>query len=771
MGAQREEQESETLAGVDERASGAHTGSPRVSRPLAPAPSAVSPDRTRAGDTRLRGRPLLLARIAWVGVAVLAVGLFVAGIPAEFALLQVPCPTSICATGQLPPSGLRALEDLGLSPGSFAAYSVAMDVVFATVCVAVAALIFWRKSDDRMALFVSFALLTFGTATFTLSMAALAARHPVWEIPVALLHFLGAASFGLFLYIFPDGRFVPRWVRWVALVWIGWQLAEHLFPRWVSDPNAWQNWTETVVWLGALGTVIYSQIHRYRHTSSAVQRQQIKWVVFGISAAFAGFLGINMALAASGAEAPTSPGALVAYLVGYTFIGYLAVLLIPVSIGIAMLRYHLFDADFVINRTLVYGTLTASVVGLYVLVVGSLGTLLQTRENFVVPLFAAGLVAALFAPLRNRLQRGVNHLMYGERDDPYAVLSRLGQHLESTLAPDAVLPTVVGTVKEALKLPYAAIELERNGRFETVAATGEPVEDPLRLPLVYGGETVGRLVLVPRAGEEAFTPADRRLLDDLAPQIGVAAHAVRLSDEALRLSADLQRSRERLVTAREEERRRLRRDLHDGLGPMLGSLTLKLDVAGDLLDRDPAAALALLRGLKTQAQSAVADVRRLVYALRPPALDDLGLLGAIRETAAQYGGRGLSISIEAPEELPPLPAAVEVATYRIAQEALTNVVRHAAASECVVRLKLDEAAGMLRLEIWDDGRGVRPDRGRGVGIASMRERAAELGGDCVVESLSAGGTRVRATLPCAKPAGAGDVRHRPGVAPLPEREE
>jgi signal transduction histidine kinase len=722
-------------------------------------------------EIHLSGRSLLLVRTVWLVVAALAVGFFVAGIPAEFALLQVPCTTPICATGQLPPTGLRSLRDLGFSPGSFAAYTVVMDIVFATVYGAVAGLIFFRRSDDPMALFVSLALLTFGTATFTFTMEALAVRHPTWEMPVHFLHFIGAASFSLFLYVFPDGSFVPRWVRWVALVLIAWQLAEHFFPRWVSDPTAWQERTETVVWLGALGTVIYSQVHRYRHTSSAVQKQQIKWVVFGISAAFGGFIGINMVLGASGAEAPTSPGALVAYLVGYTFVGYLAVLIVPVTIGIAMLRHHLFDVNLVINRTLVYGTLTASIVGLYVLVVGSLGTLLQTGETIVVPLLAAGLTAALFAPLRTRLQRGVNHMMYGDRDEPYAVLARLGQHLESTLAPDAVLPTVATTVKEALKLPHAAIELERNGRFETVAATGEPVDDPLRLALVYRGETVGRLVLGPRIGEEAFTPADRRLLDDLAPQIGVAAHTVRLTDEALRLSADLQRSRERLVTAREEERRRLHRDLHDGLGPMLGSFTLKLDVAGDLLESNPAAALALLRALKAQVQGALNEIRQVVYTLRPSALDDLGLLGAIRETSAQYGARGLSISTEAPEELPPLPAAVEVAAYRIVQEALTNIVRHAHAREGVVRLKLDEGAGTLRLEISDDGRGLSSGRGRGVGIASMRERAAELGGDCVVKSLSAGGTRVRASLPCAKPAGGGVGRRHLDLAPIPEREE
>jgi signal transduction histidine kinase len=717
-----------------------------VNGPFAPMPPDAVSDRMRAADTHLRGRSLILARAAWVAVAALTVGLFAAGIPAEFALLHTPCPTFACPTGQLPPSGLRALEDLSLSPGFFAAYTVAMDVLFAAMCGVVAALIFWHKSDDRMALFASLALLTFGTSTFTFTMAALAVRHPAWEMPVSFLHFLGAASFALFLYLFPDGRFVPRWTRWVALVWIAWQLAEHFFPSWVTDPNAWQAGTETVVWLGALGTAIYSQIHRYQLASNSVQKQQIKWVVFGISAALAGFLGILVALGIF-APAPTSPGALVAYLVGYTFIGYLAVILIPVSIGIAVLRHHLFDVDLVINRTLVYGVLTVSVVGLYVLVVGGLGMFLQTRENFFVSLLAAGVVAVLFAPLRNRLQRGVNHLMHGERDDPYAVLSRLGQRLESTLAADAVLPAVVRTVREALKLPYVAIELERDGCFEAAAVAGEPADDPLRLPLVYRGEEVGRLVLGPRAGDDAFGPADRRLLDDLGHQIGVAVHAVRLADEAMELSADLQRSRERLVTAREEERRRLRRDLHDGLGPRLAAQTLKIGSARSLYPQDPAAADALLAGLESDIEAALTDIRRLVYDLRPPALDELGLVGAVREAAAQYGENGLSTSIQAPERLPLLPAAVEVAAYRIVQEALTNVVRHARAGSCLVRLSPGD---VLELEITDDGVGLPADRRAGVGLSSMRERAAELGGTCVIEPAPSRGARVLARLPLPK---------------------
>ena len=227
------------------------------------------------------------------------------------------------------------------------------------------------------------------------------------------------------------------------------------------------------------------------------------------------------------------------------------------------------------------------------------------------------------------------------------------------------------------------------------------------------------------------------------------------------MTADLQRSRERLVTAREEERRRLRRDLHDGLGPLLGSLTLKLDVADDLLERDPQATHALLRGLRGQVQAAIADIRRLVYALRPPALDDLGLLGALRAEAAQYERAELRIIVEAPGQLPPLPAAVEVAAYRITLEALTNVVRHSSARSCTVRLSPSRKT--LEVEIVDDGSGLRDDRTQGVGLASMRERAEELGGSCSVEPAPVRGTRVRASLPLG---GASDRRPAGDQPPL-----
>jgi signal transduction histidine kinase len=237
---------------------------------------------------------------------------------------------------------------------------------------------------------------------------------------------------------------------------------------------------------------------------------------------------------------------------------------------------------------------------------------------------------------------------------------------------------------------------------------------------------------------------------------------------AVRLTTDLQRSRERLVATREEERRRLRRDLHDGLGPTLASLALRLDAARKLVRRKPEDAEALLSRLKDQTQDTVGDVRRLVYGLRPPALDDLGLLAAVRQQAEGHGfvvhgfvvhgfpgdeatgavdGRGLAFSLEAPEDLLPLPAAVEVAAYRIVQEALTNVARHARARTCRVRFSVDPAGGVLELEVTDDGVGMAEGRRAGVGLSSMRERAEELGGTLAVEPGPEGGTRVLARLP------------------------
>jgi signal transduction histidine kinase len=236
------------------------------------------------------------------------------------------------------------------------------------------------------------------------------------------------------------------------------------------------------------------------------------------------------------------------------------------------------------------------------------------------------------------------------------------------------------------------------------------------------------------------------LIQIIAQQTGVAVHTLLLTEALHQLNTDLQQSRERLVTAREEERRSLRRDLHDGVGPTLSSLSQRIDTAIDLLGRDPHASIALLDDVKGQVKATVAEIRRLVYALRPPVLDEFGLVSAIREHVAPYSGpNGYRVEIYAPETLPALPAAVEVAAYRILLEAFTNVIQHAHAAACSIDIQWTQRA--LLLEVMDDGVGVPAGARSGIGLASMRERAAELGGEFSIESRPSGGTRLRARLP------------------------
>jgi signal transduction histidine kinase len=690
--------------------------------------------------------------VAWVVVALLYVGVFITGIPSEFARLQTPCTDTVSCSLIPHFTGQKAqeLKELGLSAEFFATYFVAIEVAFTALSAAIGALIFWRRPEDPMALFVSLMLLTLGGALplrlFTLDLSL------VWTALARVMSFVGAASAILFFYIFPDGRFVPRWSRWLWLASIGVVgpslLVPYSFLSMLQYPSL-----NAVLSASIVGALVIAQGYRYKRVSNAAQRQQTKWVVFGTVAAlggYGGFTALDVLLQST----------LLASLLSNTAF-FVLMLLIPISIAVAVLRYRLYDIDVVINRTLVYGALTASVAGIYILAVGGLGLLFHSSGTLLNSLVGTAVVAIVFAPLRDYLQRGVNRLMYGERDDPYAVISRLGERLEAASEPRAMLPTIVETVAQALKLPYVAIALkekknpvdeeqsaERAGEegFAVVASWGSPVDyPPLRLPLAYGHETIGEFILAPRARGEDFSPADRRLLEDLARQTEVAAYAVRLTD-------DLQRARERLVSAREEERRRLRRDLHDGLGPQLSGQALTIDAIRSLLKHDDrAAAEELLVDLKAQTRGAAADIRRLVYALRPPALDSLGLVGALHKSAAQCGRDGsLRVDVEAPETIPPLPAAVEVACYRIAEEALTNVVRHAEAQTCALSLAIDE--GTLRLEVRDDGRGLPDSRagetGRaGVGMTTMRERAAELGGRLVVEALPEGGTCARAELP------------------------
>ena len=394
--------------------------------------------------------------------------------------------------------------------------------------------------------------------------------------------------------------------------------------------------------------------------------------------------------------------------------------------------------SLVLSRTVVYVGLTAAVLVVYGISVAGLGSLLGGAGVFGISLLATGLAAIVALPLRDELQGAVNRMLYGDRDSPYRAIARLGERLEHSVPTQAVLPTIVETVAGALRLPYVAIELEQEGQPLVAAATGTARGKLLRVPIVYRAQRVGDLVLAQRSSADPFSSADRRLLTDLARQAGAAAESVRLTSE-------LQRSRERLVATREEERRRLRRELHDGLGPALAGALLKVSAARTKLPADPEATGKLLNDVELETRSAIEEVRRLARDLRPPALDELGLLSAVREQARYFSSDGLDVSIVVPDQLPALAAAVEVATYRILLEAMTNAARHSGARHCRIEIAL--ADGTLELDIIDDGTGIGPNVHRGVGMTSMSERAAELGGTLDVSPGPSGGTRVHAMLP------------------------
>jgi two-component system NarL family sensor kinase len=534
--------------------------------------------------------------------------------------------------------------------------------------------------------------------------------------------------------LFPDGRLAsPRWRTPAAAALLGWTVAvlgyattdtavQDAFPQAENPfdlpfPDGPQLVVAVVGFFTAVtvGVVAMAALALRMRRLGQPQRAQHAWFVAAVV----------LVLAVSELPLPEV----------VTFAGNALAIL---ALGIGILRYQLFDIELVLSRTVVYGALTAAALAAYLLAASLLGA--RTAAG-IGPAVVAAVAALALAGLRQRVQRLVDHLLYGERSNPFEALTGLGERLSLALDADDVLPAVVETVRRALRLPYAAVRLaDEDG---AACESGERPGRTAEFPLAHAGTPVGTLVIGLRRGESLVAPADARLLEAFARQTGVAAHGVRVT-------RDLRRSRERLVLAREEERRRVRRDLHDGLGPALAGVTLGLETAGRTAAREESGAAPLLESLRTETAACVDEVKRIVADLRPPALDQIGLVAALHQHAdlltTRSSGR-LHVDVAAATPLPPLPAAVEVAAYRIALEAMTNTARHADAATCHVSVELN---GSLQVTVRDDGSGI-PVGTPGVGLSSMRDRAEELGGECVVVFREGEGTSVEATLPVGSP--------------------
>jgi two-component system NarL family sensor kinase len=531
--------------------------------------------------------------------------------------------------------------------------------------------------------------------------------------------------------LLPDGRPIWRWSAWLAgaavvLTAVSWALTPYDLQDFplsggYVNPVGVAAAAHPVAVVGvialnlvAVGVAVTSLVVRLRRARGVV-RDQLRWLLLGV-----------LGTVAIGGSAFLLPAW------ATEVVPALAVLPFPAACVVALLRHRLWDVDLVLSRSLSYGLLSATVIGGYIVAVALVGGVLGGKAG--APVLATAAVALLVLPLHARLQRLVNRLVHGDADDPYTALARLGDRLEAAADPvtvaDRVLPELVLRVARVLRVPYVAVVLADG----STTAVGEPCEEVSSTSLLYGGLAVGSLLV---AGP-SLPRSQRRRLDHVARQAAVAVHGVLLAREA-------QRARASTATAREEERRRMRRDLHDGMGPALAAVALQAETARDLVHDDPDAAVALLSRLVPRLNEAVQDVRRLVHDLRPPTLDELGLAESVRELAGRFATPSRTVHVLT-EELEDLPAAVDLAAYRILAEALANAAKHADASS--VQLALTCSTSALQVRVSDDGKGVPDTSVPGIGLRSMRERAQELGGSCTVLPGEDGrGTTVLATIP------------------------
>lgn len=702
----------------------------------------------------LQNSKVVFLRLLWFFTVAGVLFIYIAGFPTRVTHLTTIVPHEKNYSLQLSPPLATTLEIMSITPEAYFLYILTLELVVTAVFLVSAGIIFRYRAADPPAILVSLLLVTFG-ATQTEFTSALVRADVAWHWAVETLQAVTVVLSLLVFYIFPDGRFVPAWTRPLALIYVVLVVVWLCFPQTPFNFVYGSRFDDTlllslIVAVCWYGTGLFALMFRYRYVATEVQRQQMKWVVFGLL--------IACISAIVRFSVPALLQALNAYESNYVVViqqlvlrpgFWLGSLAVPVCVIIAIFRYRLWDIDVIFNRAIVYTLMTGGVIGIYSLIVSSLGLLLGDQDNFVISLMGTGAVAVLFQPLRERVQRTVNYLVYGERDDPYKLLVRLDQRLQAAFAPELAFTSIIETIAAALKLPYVSISLKRGEELVVMAEyvspgfKNRPAPDPA-LPdcpvfsLTYQSHVLGELRVAPRAGEKQLHQRDQALLDDLARHAGVVAYSIQLS-------ADLRHAHEQLLASREAERRRLRHELHDGLGPQLASLRLILAAARTHLPHAPEKAESLLHELAENIEVAVKDIRHIVHSLHPSALDELGLAGAIRSLVEQAKHTPLRIHLEMPQKLPVLSKTVESALYRIIQEALTNVIRHARAKKCCIRIASDPLS--IQVEVEDDGIGISEDQPMGIGLKSMRERTDTIGGAWKIVNKTPTGTCISVTVP------------------------
>jgi len=695
----------------------------------------------------LRGPLLWGLRVVWLLLVALGVGFALALAPTHIA--DAPYHWRITQS--------YALVINILTRSQYATVFLILWYGLALLYLCVGLFIFLRRSSDGLALLVAFGLALLPLANNLVGYADWNdGLPPPWNPSLHLLYrclrFLALLSYVLVFYLFPRGRLAAWPARWLQVVLLLAFSTLAIVATLQGQANlAWERWLAQLridpfaivllIFSATLLLGLLAQVASYRH-STETQQRQVKWAMLGL-----GLSTLLQLLSWLYYLLPEPTPVWLSLIEEAT--GLFALAVVPICFAIAILRHRLWDIDLVIRHTLVYGILIGIIALIYVGLVGGLGLLVHQVGDPISTALATALIAVIFNPLRTHVQRAINRTFYGYRDEPNHLLAQVGQQLEQVLAPDAALNRIVQSLAAALKLPYVTLT-DAADPPQPIASHGQ-APNPSRqsnhpdcfiqkFGLIHQGELLGHLWVAPRGQDPALSRNDQQVLQTLAQQLAPAVRAAKLTQA-------LQQSRQRIVTAREEERRRIRRDLHDGLGPTLAAHTLQLDAAIDLVNTQPERTIHLLGHLKTQSQELVADIRHLVYDLRPLALDEVGLVNAIRNTAVTSAD--CHCTVDAPEPLPPLPAAVEVAAYRIVSEALLNVMKHAHATRCRVFIGLSQAPLQphLTIQVEDNGVGIPTEPPQGIGLQSMRERAEELGGQFSITSTASSGTLISAQLP------------------------
>ncbi len=430
---------------------------------------AVARDKPQQGDTRLHGKRLILARAACLGAGILSFGVFVASVPVTYeAILSHYCTRPLCNhPTQAAVQFVQQLQALGLSVQAYAIYNMIVNIIFVCTYFVVAIMLSWRRSDDWMALFAAFFLMTF---SITFSSDTLEAT-PYWVFQFVI--FLGAVSILIFFYLFPTGRFVPRWTRWLSIgVILYWGL-KYFWPPFPFNPYANTIFTN-IAFFGFVGAMIVAQVYRYLRVSSSVQRQQTKWVVFGVSISVGGYLLFALLFALFFPSAIQNP---LAKILLNTF-NHLLLLLIPISIAFAILRSRLWDIDIIINRTLVYSSVTAILALIYFASVIALQSLLSvftghlssgTQTPVVIVASTLG-IAALFQPLRRRLQTIIDRRFYRSRYDAARTLAAFSASLRNEVDLNQLREQLLAVVQETMQPAHVSLWLrqpEQSGQRNT----------------------------------------------------------------------------------------------------------------------------------------------------------------------------------------------------------------------------------------------------------------------------------------------------------------